>query len=250
MHTRIQEIPFEGLKMGMFKATDNLALSWLTQPAKWIAYRAPVLSDVSRPRYPYGLEPAQIAWLCNAITDTAGSSGCIVEVGVARGMTTTFLAEHMRLSGDRRPYFCVDTFGGFVESDVEHEVIVRKKERSAYGAFSYNDVDIFRSNMRKNGYSNVECFVSDASKFDWSSIPPIDVMLLDVDLYIPTLAVLRNSMSRWAGNYRVMVDDVRPGGSWDGAHQAYYEFAEEAKLATRTIGGKGGIFTSTLGSAT
>lgn len=231
--------------MGMFKATDNMALSWLTQPAKWIAYRAPVLSDVSRPRYPYGLEPAQIAWLCNAISDTRGGSGCIVEVGVARGMTTTFLAEHMRLSGDQRPYFCIDTFGGFVESDVEHEVAVRKKDRSAYGAFSYNDVDIFRANMRKNGYSNVECVVSDASKFDWSGIPQIDVMLLDVDLYLPTLAVLRNSRSRWSRNHRVMVDDVKQGGSWDGAHQAYHEFAGEAQLATQAIGGKGGVFAGT-----
>src|ERR1700730_17088792 len=90
------------------------------QHLKRAAFRWPGLRELSRPRYDYNIEPTQLAWLCRAIEDTrtahasdVSTQGCVAEVGVARGMTSVFLLEHMRQIGDKRTYVCIDTFSGF-----------------------------------------------------------------------------------------------------------------------------------------
>ncbi|MEM6384287.1 MAG: class I SAM-dependent methyltransferase [Pseudomonadota bacterium] len=208
-------------------------------------YRTPAINSVTRPKYPYGLVPAQLTWLCNAIdatrqADGGSEPGCIVEIGVAQGKSTVFLLEHMRDMGDTRPYYCVDTFSGFVDEHVEHEVNAREKKRAAFSAFSYNDEEIFKKNIEANGFSNMHTLAGDAVKVDWSSLPPIDVMLLDVDLYIPTLQILNNSRPFWSANAHILLDDVKPGGNWDGAEQAYREFTEANDLPYVKVGSKGG----------
>src|ERR1700730_10078460 len=86
------------------------------QHLKRAAFRWPGLRELSRPRYYYNIEPAQLAWLCEAIAASKSHAtfkqpvqGCVVEVGVARGMTTVFLLEHMKKIGDTRTYVCMDT---------------------------------------------------------------------------------------------------------------------------------------------
>jgi len=92
----------------------------------------PLLRPISRRAIRFGTNPDQLSWLVQAIHATRGNSpaGSIVEVGVARGMTSAFLLEHMKQTGDRRPYVCIDTFSGFLEADVDHEV---KMRRSSHG---------------------------------------------------------------------------------------------------------------------
>jgi hypothetical protein len=220
----------------------------IVQQLKRVAFRWPGLRELSRPRYGYNIEPAQLAWLCDAIkeTRTVGSfdnqqSGCIVEVGVARGMTSVFLLEHMKQMGDRRAYVCLDTFSGFTRRDVEHEVKVRGKEWNHFRGFQYNQKKIFEENLRKCGFDNVVVHECDAGEFDWRGIPLIDVMLLDVDLYVPTKAVLANSFERWSKRARIMLDDISPGGDYDGAFQAYREFCKSNGFPEVKIGNKGGV---------
>jgi hypothetical protein len=223
--------------------TDNPAAELATQWIKRAAFRWPILNNISRPRYSYNISPAQLSWLCDAITATKdGSDGCIVEVGCARGMTTAFLLSHMKDIGDRRPYICIDTFSGFTPEDVKFEVSARSKKTTDFYGFSYMDAGIFRNNVLKLGYPNCQVFAADAASFDWSIIPKIDVMLLDVDLFLPTKAVLERSKSRWSPDARVMVDDVRPGGVYDGAHDAYHEFCRAQGLPASVIAGRAGIF--------
>jgi O-methyltransferase len=217
------------------------------QHLKRVAFRWPGLRELSRPRYPYNIEPLQLSWLCEAIEKTktnptrTASPGCIVEVGVARGMTTVFLLEHMKNIGDLRIYVCIDTFSGFVDEDVEYEVKMRGKIRNHYRGWGWNQRDIFDNNIDKCGFRNIRVIQADARTFDWSSIPPIDVMLLDVDLYLPTKAVLEHSYSRWSPHARVMLDDCAEGGNYDGAHQAYIEFCAAKGWRTLIVGNKGGI---------
>jgi len=207
---------------------------------KYAAYRLPVARDLVRPKYQLGMEPAQVHWLISGINDTKDNGGSIVEVGVALGNTSVFLMEHLRKTGDQRTYYCLDTFSGFTQEDIDHEVKKRNKSDSRYGAFAYNDRDIFERNMRLAGNSNFKVIQGDASKFDWASIAPIDVMLLDVDLYLTTAAVLKNSQPYWSKNARILLDDVKLGTDWDGSHQAYHEFCRDNGITPHIVGNKGG----------
>jgi hypothetical protein len=150
----------------------------LTQQLKRAAFRWPGLRELSRPRYNYNLEPIQLAWLCSAIGNTkagcgssTGNKGCIVEVGVARGMTSVFLLQHMKQLGDNRPYFCLDTFAGFVQKDVDYEVRFRHKRKSHFRGFSYNHKEVFEHNLVKCGFNNFAIIQSDASTVDWHKLP-------------------------------------------------------------------------------
>lgn len=215
---------------------------YLIETIKKIAYRAPLVNELSRPNYRYNLEPAQLAWLCHALDATAGAGeGAVVEVGVARGLTTVFLLEHMRRSGDRRPYYCIDTFTGFVPEEIAFEVSRRGKRPTHYRSFAYNDVRVFTRNIRRFGFDNVRVVKCDAGSFDWSAIPLIDLMLLDVDLYLPTKAVLERSSPRWSKAARIMVDDVTSGGDYDGAYAAFHEFCAAHGLPSTRVGNKGGV---------
>jgi macrocin-O-methyltransferase TylF-like protien len=235
--------------MNQYRPKEGTLADLVIQEVKRIAFRWPGLRELSRPRYSYNIEPAQLAWLCKAIEDTRtlrGSEnttpGCVVEVGVARGMTSVFLLEHMRQIGDRRPYICLDTFSGFTSGDIKHEVMFRGKMSSHFRGFQYNQKNIFENNLRKCGFENVIVYECDAGKFDWQRIPLIDVMLLDVDLYLPTKAVLANSFDHWSKWAHVMLDDVCPGGDYDGAMEAYRDFCEAKGFPELKIGNKGGIF--------
>lgn len=235
--------------MNEHRPKEGTLADLVIQQVKRIAFRWPGLRGLSRPRYSYNIEPAQLAWLCKAIEDTRTlrdsentPPGCVVEVGVARGMTSVFLLEHMRQIGDRRPYICLDTFSGFTSGDIKHEVMFRGKISSHFRGFQYNQKSTFEHNLRKCGFENVIVYECDAGKFDWQRIPLIDVMLLDVDLYLPTKAVLANSFDRWSKCAHVMLDDVCPGGDYDGAMEAYRDFCETKGFPELKIGNKGGIF--------
>jgi hypothetical protein len=215
--------------------------------AKRIVFRSKWLNFLSRPRFPlFGMQPAQLAWLVNKIDDTRLSNktpGTIVEVGVGLGMTTIFLLEHMKVGKDTRPYYCIDTFGGFLEKDVDFEATKRGKDRREIeGKFAYNSKQIFENNLKKCGYTNPIAICADASAMDFSTIAPIDVMLLDVDLFIPTKAVLTNIMKHLNTRAYIMVDDCQPNSLWDGSDQAYNEFLESQGRPRVIVGTKGGVF--------
>ena len=48
------------------------------------------------PTYHYNVDPIQLSFLVNEIDNLDSISGNILEIGVARGMTTKFLAEHIK----------------------------------------------------------------------------------------------------------------------------------------------------------
>jgi predicted O-methyltransferase YrrM len=219
----------------------------LGELAKRIAFRSKWLNFLTRPRFPlFGMQPAQLAWLVNKMDDTRRENkkpGAIVEVGVGLGMTTVFLLEHMNLSQDTRPYYCIDTFGGFLEKDIAFEEKQRGKQRHEMeGRFAYNKKEVFESNLRKAGYSNHVVISADASTMDFSTIAPIDVMLLDVDLFLPTKAVLTQIMKCLNVRAYIMVDDCQPNSLWDGSDQAYNEFVQSQARPRVIVGTKWGVF--------
>lgn len=192
--------------------------------AKYLVYRTPLLRRMMAPRYPYKVNPGQLAALVGFIDATRGTNAAVVEIGVAQGDTSAFILEHLRTTDDPRPAFLFDTFAGFTEDSIAHEVGERGKSVSEYDKFRYGDEARFVANIRDAGYQNFRTIRGDASQFDWASIAPIGAVLLDIDLYKPTLAILEAIYPHLAPGGGIVLDDCRPDNPWDGSLQAYEEF--------------------------
>lgn len=105
------------------------------------------LPRLGAPRYEFNLGFLQLAFCITEISRTASSGGSIVEVGVARGMTSRLLCQHFRHLRASIEFHVIDTFGSFGASDVEYEVHVRGKPRSALRGFAYNNLNTWRRNL-------------------------------------------------------------------------------------------------------
>ena len=215
--------------------------------AKYVVYRAPLLSRLMRPSYRYKIDPAQLAAMVGLIDSTP--EGAVIEIGVAQGDTSVFLMEHLRTTGDHRPLLLFDTFSGFTPASIEIEVAERGKPRVDFDRFRYTDEAILRRNLERAGYTNFRIFAGDASKFDWSSVGPIAAVLVDVDLYQPTRDILGAVWPRIVPGGGIVVDDCVTGTSDDGAMQAYQEFSAAHGLSFTRIGAKGGLLLKPSGTA-
>jgi len=191
------------------------------------------------PRYDYNISPLQCAAIINALEELRGIDGTIVEVGVARGMTSRFIAEYLRSVNSPNRFFCIDTFESFMPRDIRYEVEQRGKNAAELKGFAYNDFNRWRRN-----FSMFECVTAiraDASNFDFGIIAPIKFMFLDCDLYLPTLNALHNVTPYLADNFVVLVDDVRDRHRWDGAFEAFTEYSGSSSHHCSVIGGNCGV---------
>jgi O-methyltransferase len=175
------------------------------------------------------------------IDSTRETGGSVAEIGVAQGDTSVFLLEHLRTTGDPRSLLLFDTFGGFTEESIEVEVSGRGKHADEYEAFRYGDEKRFSHNLRTAGYERFKTFAGDASAFDWSTVAPIGAVILDIDLYQPTIVTLNAIWPHLVPGGGVVVDDCLPGTPWDGSLQAYEEFISAHGLPFERVGEKGAV---------
>ena len=118
----------------------------LTELIKRLIFRH---TNFAKPSYKYNVEPAQLSELIKSIDRLAtGRKNTIVEIGVARGMTTRFLAEHISLNSYNVDYFCMDTFSSFIDKDINYEVEKRNKNKKDLLAFKYNDYSKWKKNFK------------------------------------------------------------------------------------------------------
>jgi O-methyltransferase len=218
--------------MGMVKNALNIA--------KYVAYRTPLMRLLG-PRYPYKITPGELAFLCDAISNTKEVGGAILEIGVAKGDTSVFLLEHLRTTGDPRGLFLIDTFSGFTPESVEHEIKYRGKDDSDMKAFSYGSEKTLHGSLRGCGYENFTLIKGDASSVEFAKYAPISVVLLDIDLYVPTKVTLENIWPHMSKPGFILVDDCLPDTPWDGALLAYQEFVAAHNLEPAIVGMKGGV---------
>lgn len=208
----------------------------LVELAKKVAFRH---TRFGAPSYPYNLEPIELATLIVESDRLRAVPGTILEVGVARGMTTRFLCEHFRTSGYSGRFAVVDTFNSFPPEHLEHEVRQRGKRRGDLQAFRFSE---FRSWTRNfSQFPSVVAYQADCATFDYGRLGPIKLALLDVDLYLPTKAALPAIYAQLTPGGVLLVDDVAPNSVWDGAYQAYHEFCDEMGLRPEVVGNKGGL---------
>jgi O-methyltransferase len=184
-------------------------------------------------RFAYNFSPRQLCFLAGCIDRTAEVPGAVVEIGCFVGHTTIWLNKHMDAEKIEKPYYALDTFAGFVPSQVEHELEHRGK--SGFRAvmrhgFSVNSKFMFDRQLRWNGITRVTSIEADAAKFDYTSIGAISFALVDVDLYVPVKAALEKVYPLVQRGGIIVIDDCAPDNVYDGALQAYEEFTGERGL--------------------
>jgi hypothetical protein len=217
----------------------------LTETVKYYAYRLPFVTAAMSPRYPYKINPGQLAALVELIESSRSFGGSVAEIGVAQGDTSVFLLEHLKTVGDPRTLHLFDTFSGFTEESIAVEVNDRGKSIAEYDKFQYGDEQIFIRKLRKQGYTGFKTHKGDAVRFDWSSIAPIGAVLLDIDLYAPTKAVLDAIWPHLQPGGGVVLDDCLADTPWDGSLQAYEEFIAAHGLPFERVGQKGAVVRKT-----
>ena len=210
----------------------------LKEKAKTLIFRH---TSLAAPTYRYNIEPIQLAYLIMEIERQKNVQGNIVEIGVARGLTTRFLAQHIKNQklDQSLKLYAVDTFESFTEVDLAFEVSNRGKSLEALDAFKYNDYDVWKNNFTE--FKFVVPVQSDCSVVDYVKLGPIKVAFLDVDLYLPTQKTLPKLYSALVPGGVILVDDVLQGTDYDGAYQAYMEFCETIGQAPEVIGNKCGV---------
>jgi predicted O-methyltransferase YrrM len=181
--------------------------------------------------------------MVGALDDIREVPGTVVEAGCFAGATTVFLSEHLKDIGPRR-YVAIDTFEGFTDSDVAHEIDKRGKSGESATLASG-----FRMNQRKwverslaiAGHAGVEVVQADAGTLDYTKFGPIAFALIDVDLYQPVARALARITPLMSKGGRIVVDDCRPGHVYDGALQAYQEWCDANGRQAEIVKGKLGV---------
>jgi O-methyltransferase len=214
----------------------------IAELAKKLTFR---YTSLGAPRYPYGIQPIQLATLIMEIERMKNVDGSILEIGVARGMTTRFICQHLvKSERTNERIYAIDTFESFNEKDVRYEIEHRGKNGKDLDYFRYNDLRAWKRNFR--GFPFVTAIKTDCAEFDYYSVAPVKLALLDVDLYLPTKKALNKIFSALCQGGVILVDDVSLSGScFDGANEAYREFCAEHSMAYEFIGQKCGVVRKT-----
>lgn len=200
---------------------------------KLIAFR---YLRIGKPNYPYLLDPSQLAQLIVEFERLKSQAGSIVEIGVARGMTTRFLAEHIMVEKleNKESIYALDIFSNFQKEDVNFEIENRGKNSSDLNAYGYNDFNIWKKNFLD--FPFVKAIQADCSTFDYNTIGPIKMSFLDVNLYLPTKKALPKIYEATISGGVILVDDVIDEGWMDGSCQAYKEFCSDLGVEPIIIG--------------
>jgi SAM-dependent methyltransferase len=201
-------------------------------------------------RYWYQFSPAQLIYLCETAEACASLGGCFVEAGCAEAHSTIFINRYLRDKGISPDYLCIDTFAGFVDEHVAHEITVRGKAayRRSYGRFRDNSKAAVDAALARNGLTNVRTEVADVARYPFAG--PIAWCLLDVDLYKPIQAALPRIWSALLPQGVLIVDDCSASApQWDGALQAYNEFCRDTGQDPLVVAGKLGVLTKPLAPA-
>jgi len=193
-------------------------------------------------RYEYMFTPSQLVFLTNCLQETQPVEGDIVEIGCAAGRTTVFLNKYLDEINSKKSYLCVDTFSGFSKNDVEYEVTKRGKPRRSLDGFSVNHQDWFDQTLRDNQIQRARSVCGDIKNVDLSKqVSAISFCLIDVDLYLPVKHALAQVYPLLAKGGIIVIDDVSQHNAFDGAYEAYQEFARSLDAPPQIVCNKLGV---------
>lgn len=194
------------------------------------------------PRWRYNFSASDLVFMCECLEEIRGVSGSVLEIGCEYGETTLFLNQYMVDRDIIRQYYCIDTFNGFTEDDINFEVEARHKFRENLLGFRNNSKKWFERTLLDAGHESVTVFQKDVSEFDFQLVSPVSFALLDVDLYKPIEVCLPRLYKALSLGGIIIVDDCDPTDpNYDGAYYAYIEFMASNQLPVCIVGRKLGI---------
>lgn len=183
------------------------------------------------------LEPQRLFLYLREVWDRRELDGSIVEVGCYLGGTAAMAAGMLGNTGHHKDYVCIDTFGGFVDSQFEADPRVSRRHRRD---FSWNSRATVQRLLRHYGHEGIRLIQADVVTMPTRDLPdPAAVCLIDVDLEEPTYAALAKLYPRLADGGIILVDDCATGGDWPGSRSAYSRFMSEHDLPEHYAMGMG-----------
>ncbi len=205
---------------------------------KKVAFR---YTNLGAPYYPYNIQPIQLSFLVSELDRLSNIEGNVLEIGVARGMTTFFLCRHILTQNleSSFKYIAVDTFESFTNEDINYEVRERNKKKTDLTGFEYNNFEKWKKNMKE--FKFLSAVKGDCSKVEYQDFSPIKLSFIDVDLYLPTLNAIKKIYELTIKGGVIVVDDVMDNQAYDGAYSAYMDFCDSKNIEPKVIGDKCGI---------
>jgi len=194
-----------------------------------IAYRRPPRSGFSPDRL--------YAWL-DTVWNRRRIDGDVLEIGCDECGTSYLTLQFMKRTGISKRYVCVDTFGGFVPDQFEHDAQHGVHKELRY-TFANSTVDYVRGLLSKYGASEIELVQGDIVKMPDSMLPAkIAVCLLDVDLEIPIYEGLKKIFPRLVNGGAILIDDCEESSVWR-ARKGWLRFIQENGLPQKEFMGMG-----------
>ncbi len=215
-----------------------MLLKKIRELTKKITFR---YTNLGAPYYPYNIQPIQLSFLVSELNRLSNVKGNVLEVGVARGMTTLFLCQHIltqNIDSSFR-YIALDTFESFTDEDINYEVNERNKKKDELVGFEYNSFEKWKKYMKE--FKFLHPIKGDCSKIEYQDFSPIKLSFIDVDLYIPTLNAIKKAYEFTLEGGVIVVDDVLDNQAYDGAYSAYMDFCNSKNIEPKLIGDKCGI---------
>jgi predicted O-methyltransferase YrrM len=205
---------------------------------KKVAFR---YTNLGAPHYPYNIQPIQLSLLVSELDRLTNIKGNVLEIGVARGMTTFFLCHHILTQNvdSSFKYIAIDTFESFTDDDIDYEVKERNKKKTDLVGFEYNSFEKWKKNMKE--FKFLHAVKGDCSEVEYLDFSPIKLSLIDVDLYLPTLNALKKIYELTIKGGVIVVDDFLENQAYDGAYSAYMDFCDSKNIEPEVIGDKCGI---------
>jgi O-methyltransferase len=189
------------------------------------------------------LPPERLYLLLDALVQTRARPGAVVEVGCFQCGTSAWAYRMLRALEVARRYVCVDTFGGFVDSQFAADVGVGTSPSRREG-FRVNSAAFVRRLIDRWGVGGIELLPADIVALPGDRLPgEIVVALLDVDLDAPTYAALDKIYPRLVSGGIILVDDCSDDASnpFRGARVGYERFVRKRGLPARFTFGMGTI---------
>lgn len=216
-----------------------------TRLAKSVYFNTPVWRFLL-PVMKFDMTIAQL----NFITGTLASikaEGAVLEIGVGGGATSVVINKFMEEKSIKRPFFGIDTFYGFTKEDVDFERTKRGKTDSYLG-YRSNSKNWYLKTLLAHGIENARAIEADAKELDYSTLAPLALCIVDVDLYQPVAAVLPRLYDVLVPGGMIIVDDCAEQDSlYDGAGEAYRDYCKTIGFAPEIVHDKLGIIRKSPG---
>jgi predicted O-methyltransferase YrrM len=190
-------------------------------------------------RYPPSvLAPERLYLFLHHLIQTKDVPGAVVEIGCNLGGTAIMAKRMLDRLSVKKPYICIDTFDGFVDSQFAADVSRGSPSRDQK-LFSGNSRDLVAKILRRHGCADIQLIQGDVTVVPDAALPSqCSVVLLDVDLTEPTYVALQRFWPRLAPGGVILVDDCQENASWK-AQIGYSRFCRENHLPERYLHGMG-----------